>query len=115
MKPGTGADCRGSKNFLGVKDFGIRDQNLRSKCGIRREKIYLVTTLLFTDVSIPDFFRGGGVCTQAYFTLCPRNHNRSDAKPTCFRDRLVILNEDYLELHFQTIRKRDFAEILEIF
>ena len=70
---------------------------------------------LFTDVSIPDFFRGGGVCTQAYFTLCPRKHNRSDAKPTCFPDRLVILNEDDLELDFQTIRKRDFAEILEIF
>ena len=26
-------------------NFGIRDQNLRSKCGIRQEKIYLVATL----------------------------------------------------------------------
>ena len=32
----------------------------------------------------PIFFRGGGVCTQANSTLCPRNHNRSDAKPLLF-------------------------------
>ena len=31
----------------------------------------------------------------------------------CFPDRSVILNED--SLYFQTIRKRDFAEILENF
>ena len=28
---------------------------------------------------------------------------------SCFPDRLLILNEDYLELDFQTIRKKDFC------
>ena len=69
--------------------------------------------------AIPDFFLGEGASVpQAYFTLCLNrsiNLNRSDAKPTCFPDRLVILNEDCLELGFQTIRKRHFVEILEIF
>ena len=34
---------------------------------------------------------------------------------SCFPDRLLILYEEYLELDFQTIRKKGFLEILEIF
>ena len=39
------------KKFVGsgikfCNNFGIRDQNFRLKCGISRQKIYLVTTLL---------------------------------------------------------------------
>ena len=43
----------GIKKFAGsgikfCNNFGIRDQNLRLKCGICRQKIYLVTTLTFS-------------------------------------------------------------------
>ena len=97
----------------------MRSRFLRRHSRVRFHPSSLGRKLLRTGFSqtslFPIFFRGGGVCTQVYFTLCPRNHNRSDAKPTCCPDRLVILNEDYLEQDFQTIRKRDFAEILEIF
>ena len=39
------------KKFMGsgikfCNNFGIRDQNFRLKCGISRQKIYLVTTLV---------------------------------------------------------------------
>ena len=46
----TQIESRDQKIFMGsgikiYNNFGIRDQNLRSKCGIRQEKIYVVATL----------------------------------------------------------------------
>ena len=45
------------KIFMGsgikiCSNFGIRDQNLRSNCGIRWKKIYLVTTLSLQSVGL---------------------------------------------------------------
>ena len=47
----THIESRDQKKFTGsgikfCNDFGARDQNLRPKCGISWQKIYLVTTLL---------------------------------------------------------------------
>ena len=47
------------------KDFGIRDQNLRPKCGISGKKIYRVTTLpRGTSKSGGDDENAQGACTN---------------------------------------------------
>ena len=75
----------------------------------------ICTQAIHRRLSSP-FFLGEGASVHRLTLLYAQETTIAQMRShSCFPDRLLILNEDYLEPDFQTIRKRVFAEIPEIF